>query len=924
MPSLIERSRSSTAVPQSEKKPALSPEERQRLIVEWNSTERNYPRDTPLAELLEARMQRTPDAIAVVCGEQQLTCRELNERANQLSCELRKHGAGPDKLVALCVDRSPGMIVAMLAIIKTGAAYLPLDPLLPSERLRFMFEDSGVRLLVTQLAICGKLPVFEGRTILLEDSDWQANTRENTAIAVCPEHLAYVIYTSGSTGKPKGVQIPRAALTNFLSFMCDLFQLNESDRLLAILTISFDGSGFDMWLPLLSGAQMVLASRESAANVNALQILLERHDITFMVATPVTWSLLFETGWTGKPNLRVACGGESMTADLANKLASSVKKAWNVYGPTETTIVSTVHRVNLGEKTVPIGRPVANTRCYILDEQGQPVPIGVTGELFIGGAGLARGYLNRPELTAEKFVPDPFFGADARMYRTGDLACFRADGDIDCLGRIDRQVKIRGLRIELGEVEAALKELPGIKQAVVIAREDAPGDRRLVAYLLLSTQRPPTTVEMRDRLRDSLPDYMLPSAYVVLRQFPVSFNGKIDVKALPPPEEARPESKDDFVAPRNSLERTLAEIWTEVLGVKEVGIRDDFFEIGGNSLKAVQFFAKVIAMFPEFQPSLALLLKSPTVEQFAFTLRSGSPDWSPLVLLRKGGNGKPFFCVHGAGGNVLDLRELAMAMSPDRPFYGLQARGLDGRSLPFSSIEEAAECYIGEIQRVQPEGPYLLGGRSYGGIVAFEMAQRLQSMGETVGLLVLIDTRNFAYGHFLTVPKLLCLNSLFFFRRILHHLKALVRVTPSRWSGYLLRLVKIFLRLAESVLQIARRNDETQLPVEFASVEFQAPQGELEITLDRIQKANLSAARKYIPMAYRGHLLLFRARWRDDDPYHDDALGWRPVTLGGVTVCEVDGDHFSILRSPQVVQVARNLDSALREAQGILHACVRD
>jgi len=891
------------------------------MLEGWNSTDRDYPRDTPLQKLIEAQVERTPEAVAVVCGEQRLTYRELNDRANQLNYELRKHGAGPDKLVALCVDRSAEMVVALLAIVKAGAAYLPLDSLLPPERIRFMLEDSGVKLLVTQGRFCGKLPEFEGTTILLEDADWQANSRENDATDVRPEHLAYVIYTSGSTGKPKGVQIPRGALTNFLWFMCDMFQLNENDRLLGILTISFDGAGHDMWLPLLVGAQMVLASRESAENVDALQRLLEQHDITLMVATPVTWSLLFESGWTGKPNLQVSCGGEAMSADLADKLASSVKRAWNIYGPTETTIVSTVHEVTFGEKTVPIGRPVANTKCYVLDGQGRPVPVGVTGELFIGGAGLARGYLNRPELTAERFVPDPFVGGGARMYRTGDLARYRDDGNLECLGRIDHQVKIRGFRIELGEVETALRSLPGIKQAVAIAREDAPGDKQLVAYLVPSTPIAPTASEMRNLLRHSLPDYMLPSAYVILKQLPISFNGKIDLKALPLPIEPPLDRGESYVAPRTTLERTLAGMWAEVLGMKRIGIRDDFFAMGGNSLKAVRLFSKVLAVVPDFQPSLALLLKAPTVEQFALTLQGGPPDWSPLVLLREGREREPFFCVHGAGGNVLDIRELAMAMPPNQPFYCLQARGLDGHSVPFTSIEEAAECYIAEIQKVQPEGPYFLGGRSYGGIVAFEMARRLRSRGESVGLLTLIDTRNFAYGHFLPVPRLLYLNCLFFFRRTLHHISALVSVKPSQWGTYLLRRAIILFQLARSVARIARWSYGTQMPVEFATPDLLAFGGELESTLNRIQAANLAATRKYIPAPYDGHLLLFRAKWHDDDPYHDEALGWRPVTLGGVTVCEVDGDHFSILHNPRVIQVAKELDGALREAQQALRAC---
>ncbi|MGD0136413.1 MAG: amino acid adenylation domain-containing protein, partial [Bryobacteraceae bacterium] len=461
----------------------LTATERRQMLVEWNSTERPYPRETPLAELVEAQVKRTPDAIAVVFGEQRLSYTELNNRANQLARELRKHGAGPDQLVGLCVERSAAMLVALLAIVKAGAAYLPLDSLLPAGRLAFMMQDSGVRLVVTEQRVRGKLPAFAGAVILLEDLSWQANSSGNLGLSVAPKDLAYTIYTSGSTGKPKGVQIPRSALTNLLWSMRDWLQLNDRDRLLAVTTVSFDIAGVDIWLPLLAGACTVIATRESAMDGNALRSLLERHDITFLQATPVTWLLLFEAGWRGKPNLQAVCTGETMPPELAARLAPAVARLWNLYGPTETTIWSTGHHVANGREPIVIGRPVANTRCYILDQRQQPVPIGVPGELYIGGDGLARAYLNQPEITEENFVDDPF-RVGARVYRTGDLARYRANGNIECLGRLDRQVKIHGYRIELGEIELALKELPEIEQAVVLARDDSLGGKRLVAFLV--------------------------------------------------------------------------------------------------------------------------------------------------------------------------------------------------------------------------------------------------------------------------------------------------------------------------------------------------------------------------------------------------------------------------------------------------------
>ena len=601
--------------------PLLTPAERQQLLVEWNATERAYPRETSLAELVEAQVERTPDAVAIVCGEQSLTYRDLNARANQLACELRKRGAGPDQLVGLCVERSVEMIVALLAIVKAGAAYLPLDPLLPIERLGYMLEDSCVRVLISEQSLLGLLKSFAGTTILLEDAGWQANLCDNKMEKARHENLAYLIYTSGSTGKPKGVQVPRGALTNLLWSMLDWLQLTERDRLLAVTTISFDIAGADVWLPLLVGAQTVIASREQAADGNALRSLLERHDITFLQATPVTWRLLLDAGWCGKPDMQTVCTGEAMRQDLAAQLVPAVKRLWNLYGPTETTIWSTGYSATDGRGPILIGRPVANTRCYILDEHRQPVPIGVTGELYIGGDGLARGYLSQPELTAEKFMADPFLGAGARIYRTGDLARYRADGNIECLARIDNQVKIRGYRIELGEIEAALREQPEISQAMVSAREDELGDKQLVAYLVAATGLPaPASSLVRRRLEKHLPGYMVPTAYVFLERLPISLNGKIDRKALPSPEVvAGHPDEEEFLAPATPVERQLAGIWEEVLHREPIGIRENFFDIGGHSLSAMRVMARVRGVF-DLEIPVSSLFQSPTIETLAMAI----------------------------------------------------------------------------------------------------------------------------------------------------------------------------------------------------------------------------------------------------------------------------------------------------------------
>ena len=595
----------------------LSEAERRQLLYDWNDTVVEYPREVPLAQLVEAQAQRTPNSVAVVYGEKRITYRELNARANQLAHELRKLGSGPDKVAGLYVERSTDMLVALLAIVKTGAGYLPLDPLFPPDRLKFMLEDSGAQLLVTQKALCGDLPGFAGAVILLEDQGWQTNPVDNLAIAVRPEDLAYLIYTSGSTGRPKGVEVPRGALTNLLWSMHEWLQLGELDRILAVSTISFDIASADVWLPLLVGAQIVVASRDAAADGNALRDLIERHDITFLQATPVTWRLLFDAGWQGKSDLQTVCTGEAMPQEVAAQLVPVVKRVWNLYGPTETTIWSTGYAVTDGQKPILIGRPVANTQCYILDAKKQPVPVGVTGELYIAGDGLARGYLNRPELTAEKFIVDPFQKDGARMYRTGDLAHYLADGNIECMGRIDHQVKIRGFRIELGEIEAALKDHPEVKQVVVIVREDTPGDKRLVAYYTPSPADEPTArtisaENLRSHLSGTLPEYMIPAAYVCLESLPLTPNGKLDRKSLPAPE-IDAYSTHSYEPPRGETEIKIAAIWSEVLKLDRVGRHDNFFALGGHSLMAVSLIDRMRRS--GFEVDARTLLMAPSIAE---------------------------------------------------------------------------------------------------------------------------------------------------------------------------------------------------------------------------------------------------------------------------------------------------------------------
>src|SRR6266516_3928945 len=571
-------------------------EAEQQLLMKWNATQTPFSNEKCIHQLFEEQVERTPEAAAVCFEDEQLTYCELNQRANQLARHLQRYEVGPEVLVGLCVERSLEMVVGLLGILKAGGAYVPLDPTYPPERIAFMLEDAHVRVLVTQQHLLTRLPAH-GTTVVCLDADVAELTQQseaNVLSAVTSDHLAYVIYTSGSTGRPKGVQILHRAVVNFLLSMRQQPGLTAQDTLLAITTLSFDIAALELFLPLIVGARVIVASRETAADGAALAETLTQARVTVMQATPIPWRMLLAAGWQGNPDLKILCGGEALPLDLAHQLLPRAASLWNLYGPTETTIWSTLCKIEPRDDVVSIGRPIANTQIYLLDTHLQLVPVGVSGELFIGGDGLARGYLNRPELTAERFIPHPFSNEPgACLYRTGDLARYRPDGTIEHLGRLDFQVKLRGFRIELGEIETVLSQHPGVRLAVVVAREDASGDKRLVAYIVLHEKRIVTLSELQSHVMKQLPTYMVPSAFMLLETFPLTSNGKIDRLALPAPKHTRPELQEDFVAPRTSVEEAVRGIWLQILKIEQIGIHDDFFELGGDSLMAMQMISRL-------------------------------------------------------------------------------------------------------------------------------------------------------------------------------------------------------------------------------------------------------------------------------------------------------------------------------------------
>jgi amino acid adenylation domain-containing protein len=637
--------------------PILTQDEHNNILFEWNDTAADYAKDKCIHHLFEEQVERTPDAIALEFEEQQITYRELNRRANQLAHYLITLGIGPEKLVGICAERSIEMVVGLLGILKAGGAYVPLDPAYPKQRLRFMLEDSQVSVLLTQERFIedrqwrmddgdSRPSIFRPRLqIVCLDRDWpdvEQQSSKNPLPNIQSHNLAYVIYTSGSTGKPKGVQIEHRSEVNCLIAIGKQIELMPEDKWLAVTTISFDIAALELFLPLITGAKLVLANAEESGDATRLIARLETSRADVMQATPSMWQLLFDAGWQRPARLTILSGGEALPRRLADRFLDSTDSVWNLYGPTESTIWSTMVRITADENTVSIGRPVHNTQIYILDAHLQPLPIGIPGELYIGGDGLARGYLNRPELTAEKFIRNPFsHDPNSRLYRTGDLARYRADGCIEFLGRNDNQVKIRGNRIELGEIENVLDQHPSIKKAVVVARVRASSEgNELAAYVVAGHEPAPTVGELRLLLQGKLPQFMIPSVFVFLEALPLTANGKLDRDALPPPDGERPLLDQGFVEPRTEIEELVAQLWREVLQRNKIGIHDNFFDLGGHSLLALRALTgiqKIVSKSISIRDFFAMPTIATLAEKIARDIPNDTTNLPSIVRVHRKG-----------------------------------------------------------------------------------------------------------------------------------------------------------------------------------------------------------------------------------------------------------------------------------------------
>ena len=680
-----------------------------------------------IARLAEVTTERQ-NHLAVEAPDGRLTYGELDRVSTQLAQQLRALGVSREARVGISMPRGACELVAMLATLKAGGAYVPLDPSHPTERLRIVIEDAA-----PQVLIAGpRSPLTEshaGGLIVLEDLS-QAGSGLPSHCQVEParvDQLMYVLFTSGSTGRPKGVEITRGAFANFIASMAHTPGMGQDDRLLAITTTSFDIAGLELFLPLYVGATVVIADRATARDPQRLRQRLEQDDISIMQATPASWRLLLEAGFAGNGQLRMLCGGDVMSAALAEHLLGAGRELWNLYGPTETTVWSSLSRVESKGERVTIGRPIDRTTLHILDDSGQSVAAGQEGEIAIGGAGLARGYLGRPDLTAKRFVVVP---SGERVYRTGDLGRMRTDGNFECLGRLDHQVKISGFRIELGEIEAVLRALPEVLEVLVVVDGPDQLEPRLVAYWTGTAKQPALAAAARARL----PAYMVPSAYVALEAFPLNPNGKIDRKQLP-----RPTRTEAVFAkpPRNDLETRIAAIWRQTLGLAQVGVDENFFDLGGTSGQAIQTVARMRQELGIDVP-VQVLYEAPMVEKLAVRLHQAfSPDDPIVVRLRRGSADQPpLFCLLG----VNQYQDLALSLAWDRSVIAVHVpcRYVPGREAP-PTIEQVAQRYVARIRQQQPHGPYYLLGLCFGGIVAYEAAHQLQAAGENVPFVAVLD-----------------------------------------------------------------------------------------------------------------------------------------------------------------------------------------
>lgn len=913
--------------------PLLTKFEQEQLLIGWNNRATDYSQDKCIQQLFEEQVENTPDAIAVIFQKQQLTYRELNNRANQLAHYLRSQSVAAEQFIGISVERSLEMIVAILGVLKAGAAYIPLDPVYPSDRLSYMIADANISVILTQNKLRSQLSAHQAEFICL-DSDWEniaPYSQENPIKTNTDKNLAYVIYTSGSTGKPKGVMISHQSLSRFTQTAICEYQITADDRVLQFASINFDATVEEIYPSLCTGATLVLRTDEMLSNLQTFFQACEDLQLTVLDLPTAYWhQLAAELGTTNTSlpeSLRlVIIGGEKVQIEPVRAWQKYVAESGkcdrlqliNTYGPTETTVVATVYRIPVfsNNSEIPIGRPLAHLQTYILDPHLQPVPIGVTGELHIGGDSLAIGYLNRPELTDEKFIANPFNSqVGSRLYKTGDLARYRADGNIEYLGRIDNQVKIRGFRIELGEIETILAQHPNIRTTVITAREDISNDKRLVAYIVAEQVQPKIT-DIRAFLQERLPNYMMPSAFVFLEAIPITPNGKIDYRSLPIPDISSIQLETEFVSPSNPTQEMLAKIWSNILGIERVGINDNFFELGGHSLLSVRLVSEIEKTF-NYRIPLSSLFKISTIAEIAKLIDERKQETTSVEESSLGLNLDDYRALlsHSAGKTGLRLgkRGLIINILPDfqttsKPFVwigeGRTSKKLKlarpvyvmpGASLAVSMnshddyILAIATLLVDELLSAQPSGSYSLGGWCYNGLVALEMAQQLRKMGKQVDLVSLIDksgkSKIFRFVHRIN-------SAVGTLRFHLYNFSKLSII--GKWQYIRARLH-------------FSRDDSPELKIEPNKSRFEFDQEAFDVLG--------KATKDYIPKHYAGRILLVFGSEQivhgQKDVKHFDLSwlfpysGWGNVFRGKVHLAKIECDHLELMEQPYCQEVGQ-------------------